>query len=179
MVSGKSLGDLEKANKRKQRMQATEHSSAVAHLILCLGNVNEPQILPIIRWGNCLYFQTDDAAIMKRLTGNLRVSTVVIWFPGFVGVFFLFFFFLFPSHPLFFFFKCKRRLPVDTGPGRGSNLHRMLWQVSLYSMEIKWKRKEWWAGTTIFWEECPVLILLGFFKRGRDSRDGSGLSAQL
>lgn len=49
MVSGKSLGDLEKANKRKQRMQATEHSSAVAHLILCLGNVNEPQILPIIR----------------------------------------------------------------------------------------------------------------------------------
>jgi len=26
---------------------------------------------------------------------------------------------------------------------------------------------------------CPVLILLGFFKRGRDSRDRSGLSAQL
>lgn len=80
MISGKSLRDLEKANKRKLRTQATKQSSAVAHWILCLGNVNEPQILPIIRWGNCLYFQTDDAAIMKRLTGNLRVSTVVIWF---------------------------------------------------------------------------------------------------
>lgn len=80
MISGKSLGDLEKANKRKLRTQATKQSSAIAHWILCLGNVNEPQILPIIRWGNCLYFQTDDAAIMKRLTGNLRVSTVVIWF---------------------------------------------------------------------------------------------------
>ena len=80
VISGKSLGDLEKANKRKLRTQATKQSSEVAHWILCFGNVNEPQILPIIRWGNCLYFQTDDAAIMKRLTGNLRVSTVVIWF---------------------------------------------------------------------------------------------------
>lgn len=135
MVSGKSLGDLEKANKRKQRMQATEHSSAVAHLILCLGNVNEPQILPIIRWGNCLYFQTDDAAIMKRLTGNLRVSTVVIWFLYSPRPFP-------PSPPLFFFLNVRRRLAVDTGPGRGSNLHRMLWQVSFYSTEIKWKREE-------------------------------------
>lgn len=75
-----SLQDLEKSNKRKVKFQATEHSTAVAHLNLCLGNVNEPKILPIIRWGNCLYFQTDDAAIMKRLTGNLGVSTLVIWF---------------------------------------------------------------------------------------------------
>lgn len=30
-----------------------------------------------------------------------------------------------------------------------------------------------------FGEGCPVLSLLGFFKRGRDSRDGAGLSAQL
>lgn len=49
MISGKSLGDLEKANKRKLRVQVTKQSSAVAHWLLCLGNVNEPQILPIIR----------------------------------------------------------------------------------------------------------------------------------
>lgn len=50
----------------------------------------------------------------------------------------------------FFFLSLKRRLAVDTGPGRGSNLQRMLWQVSLYSEEIKWKREEWWAGIAIF-----------------------------
>lgn len=156
MISGKSLGDLEKANKRKLRTQATKQSSAVVHWILCLGNVNEPQILPIIRWGNCLYFQTDDAAIMKRLTGNLRVSTVVIWF-------------------LLLKKSLKRRLALDIGPERGSNLHSMLWQVSLYSKELKWKTREMTGRYSNFGGR----VLLRFFKRGRDSRDGSGLSAQL
>lgn len=121
------------------------------------------------RW--CCYNETIDRELKSVYSSHL-VS-------GFCGVFFfLSFFFFSPPTPVFFF-QCKRRLAVDTSPGRGSNLHRMLWQVSLYSMEIKWKREEWWAGTTIFWEGCPVFILLGFFKRGRDSRDGSGLSAQL
>lgn len=35
----------------------------------------------------------------------------------------------------------KRRLALDTGPKRGSNLHSMVWQVSLYSEEIKWKTR--------------------------------------
>lgn len=83
----KVLETLRKQIKRKPRTQAAKHSSAVAHWSLCLGSVNEPQILPIIRWGNCLYFQTDDAAIMKRLTGNLRVSTVVIWFPLYIYIY--------------------------------------------------------------------------------------------
>lgn len=162
MISGKSLGDLEKANKRKLRTQATKQSSVVAHWILCFGNVNEPQILPIIRWGNCLYFQTDDAAIMKRLTGNLRVSTVVIWF------------LLLKKKSL------KRRLALDIGPERGSNLHSMLWQVSLYRKEIKWKTREMMGRYSNFLGRGhPMLILCRFFKRGRDSRDGSGLSAQL
>lgn len=36
----------------------------------------------------------------------------------------------------------KRRLALDIGPERGSNLHSMLWQVSLYRKEIKWKTRE-------------------------------------
>lgn len=68
----------------------------------------------------------------------------------------------------------KRRLALDIGPERGSNLHSMLWQVSLYSKEIKWKSREMMGRYSNFWGRgCPMLILLRFFKRARDSRDGS------
>lgn len=45
----------------------------------------------------------------------------------------------------------KRRLALDIGPKRGSNLHTMLWQVSLYSEEQNGRLEKWWAGIAVFW----------------------------
>lgn len=42
-------------------------------------------------------------------------------------------------------------MALDIGPERGGNLHSMLWQVSLYGEEIKWKTREMMGRSSNFW----------------------------
>lgn len=80
---------------------------------------------------------------------------------------------VYSSHLVSVIKKFKRRLALDIGPERGSNLHSMLWQVSLYRKEIKWKTREMMGRYSNFSGEVSCAFLCRFFKRGRDSRDGS------
>lgn len=59
----------------------------------------------------------------------------------------------------------KRRLALDIGPKRGSNLHTMLWQVSLHSKKQNGRLAKWWAGRAVFLGRGVLcLVCLGSLK---------------